>query len=91
MKSTGYSRVNTDSGGDIKMFCQDTAHSLDNGGNVDTIIIDFSMAFNLVLQDPLLIKIAALRVNLRVVAWIREILLGRVLRVWVERQLSEEI
>jgi hypothetical protein len=39
--------------------CQDIADSLDNGGRIDAIIIDFSKAFDLVPHDRLLMKIAA--------------------------------
>jgi hypothetical protein len=40
------------------------------------IIIDFSKAFNLVPHDRLLTKIVETRVDLRVVVWIKEFLLG---------------
>jgi hypothetical protein len=56
--------------------CQDIANSLDDGGRIDTIIIDFSKAFVLIPHDGLHTKIAASRVDLRVVVWIREFLLG---------------
>jgi hypothetical protein len=36
---------------------QDIADSLDNGGSIDSIIIDFSNAFDLVPRDRLLTKI----------------------------------
>jgi hypothetical protein len=48
------------------------------------------MAFNLVPDDRLLTKIATLGVDLRVIVWIRELLLGNIQRVRVE-QLSEEV
>ena len=58
---------------------------------MDAIIIDFSKAFDLVLHDRLLKKIAALGVDSRVVIWIREFLIGRAQRVRVERHYSEEV
>jgi hypothetical protein len=52
------------------------------------IIIDFSKAFGLVPHDRLLIKIAVTGVDLRVVVWIKEFLLGCSQRVTVDWQLS---
>jgi hypothetical protein len=60
---------------------QDIADSLDNGSRIDTIIIDFSKALDLVPHDQLLTKIAASGVDSRVVIWIREFLPGRKQRV----------
>jgi hypothetical protein len=39
--------------------CQNITDSLDNGGSIDAIVIDFSKAFDLVPHDRLLTKIAA--------------------------------
>jgi hypothetical protein len=64
---------------------------VDNGSRIDTIIIDFSKAFDLVPHDRLLTKIAASGVDSRVVIWIRECLLGRMQRVRVGGHLSEEV
>ena len=50
--------------------------SLDERVRTDTIIIDFSKAFDLVPHDRLLTKIAATRVDLRMVVWVKEFLLG---------------
>jgi hypothetical protein len=44
---------------------QDIADSLDNGGRIDAIVIDFSKAFDLVPHDWLLTKIAASGVDSR--------------------------
>jgi hypothetical protein len=52
------------------------------------IIIDFSKAFDLVSHDRLLTKIASTGVDLRVVVWVKEFLLGRSQRVRVDEQLS---
>ena len=68
--------------------CQDIADSMDNGDRIDAIVIDFSKAFDLVPHDRLLMKIAISGVDSRVVAWVREFLLGRMQRVRVEGQLS---
>ena len=49
----------------LVMVCQDNVDSLDEGVRTDTIIIDFSKAFDLVPHDSLLTKIAPTRVDLR--------------------------
>jgi hypothetical protein len=64
--------------------CQDIAASLDEGARTDVIITDFSKAFDLVPRYGLLTKIAETGVDLRVVAWIKEFLLGRSQKVRVE-------
>jgi hypothetical protein len=61
------------------------------GVRTDTIIIDFSTAFDLVPHDRLLTKIASTGVDLRVLAWVKGFLLGRSQRVRVDGQLSEEV
>ena len=61
--------------------CQDIADSLDEGVTTDAIIIDFSNAFDLALHDRLLIKIAGTGVDLRMIEWVKEFLLGRSQRV----------
>jgi len=71
--------------------CQDIADSLDEGVKTDAIIINFSKAFDLVPHDRLLTKIAATRVDLRVVLWVKEFLLGCSQRVRVDGQVSEEV
>jgi hypothetical protein len=55
--------------------CQDIASALDNGGRTDVIITDFVKAFDLVPHDWLLTKIAASRLDLGVVEWVREFFL----------------
>ena len=64
---------------------------MDNGDRIDAIVIDFSKAFDLVPHDRLLMKIAISGVDSRVVAWVREFLLGRTQRVKVGWQLSEKV
>jgi hypothetical protein len=58
-------------------ICQDTADSTDNGDRIDAIVIDFSKAFDLVPHDWLLMKTVISGVDSRVVASVREFLLGR--------------
>ena len=58
---------------------------------MDAIIIDFSKAFDLLLHDRLLKKIAASGVDSSVVIWIREFLIGRSQRIRVDRHYSEEV
>ena len=71
--------------------CQNIADSLDNEDRIDAIIIDFSKAFDLVPHSRLLTKIGNSRVDSRVVAWIREFLLGRIQSVRLGGHLSEEV
>ena len=73
------------------MVCQDIANSLDEGVRTDTIIIDFSEAFDLVPHDRQLTKIAATGMDLRVVVLVKEFLLGLSQRVTVDGQLSDEV
>jgi hypothetical protein len=61
----------------VIMGCQNIADSLDNGGNIDAIIIYFSNALELILHDRLLKKMADSAVDSKVVVWEREFLLGR--------------
>ena len=68
---------------------QDIADVLDNGDRIDAIIVDFSKAFELVPHGRMLVKIANSGVDARVVAWMREFLLGRMQRVRVRGELSE--
>ena len=75
----------------VVTFCQDIANSLVEGVRTDAIIIDFSEAFDLVPHDRQLTKFAATGMDLRVVVWIKEFLLGRSQRVTVGGQLSEEV
>jgi hypothetical protein len=57
--------------------CQDIADSLDKGDSIDAIIVDFSIAFDLVPHGRLLSKIANSGVDSRVVVWKGDFLLGR--------------
>ena len=50
--------------------CQDIADSLVNGNKIDAIVVDFSKAFDLVPLGELLMKIANLGVDSRVVVWV---------------------
>ena len=68
----------------VVTVCQVIADSLDEGVRTDTIITDFSKAFDLVPHDRLLTKIVATGVDLRVVVWIKDFLLGRSQRVRVD-------
>jgi len=66
-------------------------HSMDNGDRIETIVIDFSKAFDLVPHDRLLMKITIFGVDSKVVAWVRGFLLGRTQRVRVGGQLTKEV
>jgi hypothetical protein len=62
---------------------------MDNGDRIDTIVADFSKAFDLVPRDRLLMKIDISGVVSRVVAWVWEFILGRSQRVRIGGHLSE--
>ena len=64
---------------------------MDNGDRIETIVIDFSKAFDLVPHDRLLMKITIFGVDSKVVAWVRGFLLGRTQRVRVGGQLTKEV
>jgi len=65
----------------VVTVCQYIADSLDEGVTTDAIRIDFSKAFYFVPHDRLLTKIAATGVDLRIVVWVKEFLLGHSQRV----------
>jgi len=67
------------------------ADSLDEGSAIVTILIDFPKAIDLVPHDQLLTKLAASTVDLRVVVWVGEFLVGRKKRVRAGGQLSKEV
>jgi hypothetical protein len=64
----------------VVRFCQDIADSLDKGVRSDAIIIDYSKALDLVPHDRLHTKIVGTTVDLRVVVWVKEFLLGHLQR-----------
>jgi hypothetical protein len=68
----------------IVTVCQDIADSLDEGVRTDAIVVDLSKAFDLVPHDRLLTEIAETGLDLRVVLWVKESLLGRAQRVRVD-------
>jgi len=65
------------------MVCQDIADSLDKGVGLDAIIIDFSKTFNLVPHEWLLMKLVDMGMDLKVVIWVREFLVGHTQKVRV--------
>jgi hypothetical protein len=72
----------------VVTVCQDIANSLDEGVRSDAITPVFWKVFDLVPHDRLITKIATTGVDLRVVVWVKEFLLGRSQRVRVDMQLS---
>ena len=65
--------------------------SLDEGVDIEAIIIDFPKAFDVVPHDRVLKNLAASGVDSRVVVWVREFLVGRTQKVRVGWQLSKEV
>ena len=70
---------------------QDIAGSLDEGGRIDAIIIEFSKDFGLVPHDRLFTKLAASGVVSRVVVWVKEFLVSRTQRVRLGGLLSKKV
>lgn len=70
---------------------QDISESLDNGVQVDAIVIDFAKAFDVVPHDILLRKLAETKIDRRVLSWIKEFLTGRSQKVKVGNEYSDEI
>jgi len=64
---------------------------MDKEDRIDAILMDFSKAFDLVPHDRLLIKIAISGADSRVIAWVREFLLGRSQRVKVGEEVWEKV
>jgi len=54
----------------VIMVSQDIVDSMDNGNRIDTIVIDFLKAFDLVQHDWLLMIIANSGVDSRVITWV---------------------
>jgi len=71
--------------------CARTANSLDEGVDINVIIIDFSKAFDFVPHARLLMKLASSGVDTGVVFWVREFLVGRIHSVRKRGQLSKEV
>jgi len=69
---------------------QDIADSLDEGFRTGARIIYVSKAFDLVPYDRLLMKTAVI-VDLRVVVWVMELLLGRPQRGRLDAHFLEEV
>ena len=76
---------------EVITVCQDLADSLEKGVGIDAIKIDFSKAIDLDPCDRLLMKLVAMGLDLWVVIWVREFLVGCTLRVRVGGQLFKEV
>ena len=58
-------------------FTQDLYDTLNQGGQTDAIVMDFSKAFDKVDHQRLLLKLHRLGINTTVIAWIKSFLSGR--------------
>ena len=67
---------------------QDLASGLDNSQQIDAILLDFSMAFDKVLHQRLLIKLEHYGVRGTTLQWIRSFLSYRIQKVVVEGKSS---
>jgi len=64
---------------------------MDKRGGTDSIIMEYSKAFDLVPHDRLLLKLAFSGMDSKVVISVREFLVGRTQRVKEGGQLSKEV
>ena len=69
------SRVNCET--QLIQFSQDLYNTLNQGGQTDVIVMDFSKAFDKVDHQRLLLKLHRLGINTTVIAWIKSFLSGR--------------
>jgi hypothetical protein len=74
-----------------KSNSQDSSNSLDETARTDTIMIDYTEAFDLVLHDRQITKISTSEVDTRVDVWVRENLSGHTQRFRVAGQLYVEV
>ena len=72
-------------------FTQELAEHLDNGKQVDAILVDFSKAFDTVPHSILMEKFSAMELDNRVVNWIGTFLTNRTQRVKVGNSLSDPV
>ncbi|XP_076462822.1 uncharacterized protein LOC143295142 [Babylonia areolata] len=66
----------------------DLAAALDEGGQTDTILLDFSKAFDKVPHRRLLLKLCHYAIRGQTLRWIEEFLANRTQQVNVEGQIS---
>ena len=59
-------------------FTQDLYDTLNQGGQTDVIVMDFSKAFDKVDHQRLLLKLHRLGINTTVIAWIKSFLSGQI-------------
>ena len=70
-------------------FVQDISDSLNEKGQTDVIVMDFSKAFDKVDHSRLLLKLRRLGINTEVIRWIGSFLSGRTQRVVLEGEESD--
>ena len=63
--------------------------TLENGGCIDTVYLDFAKAFDTVPHERLLHKLRGLGVHGKILAWIKSFLMGRMQRVVLDGEESE--
>ena len=67
------------------------AKTLDAGGRADVIYVDFSKAFDRVPHRRLLSKLSAYGISGKILAWIKDFLVDRSMRVKVNETLSDSV
>jgi hypothetical protein len=67
------------------------AKSVDAGGSIDVIYVDFSKAFDRVPHQRLMLKLASYGISGKIYTWIGDFLSGRTMRVKVNDCLSESV
>jgi ribonuclease P/MRP protein subunit RPP40 len=75
----------------LTSLIQDLCEIVDGHGEVDAILLDFAKAFDVVPHHILIQKLINLKLDSRVVYWIKEWLTNRSQRVRVGKELSSEL
>ena len=72
-------------------FVEDLAKEMQNGGQTDVIVMDFSKAFDKVPHQELLYKLSNYGINIVTLSWLKSFLSNRKQRVVLEGVMSDQV
>jgi hypothetical protein len=72
-------------------FYHQLVNTIDKGGQVDAVFLDFSKAFDVVSHAKLITKLNGMGISHEIIAWIRSFLSNRKQKVKIENEFSNEI